>query len=384
MMMSVLPSRSMTDELLELTRSFSARFLAPYVDETEREERFPRETFRQLGAAGLLALPYPEEYGGSAAPAESYLQVLEELGRTWASVAIGVSVHALACLPMAQFGTPEQRRSWLPWMLSGETLGAYCLSEAHTGSDTAAIRARADRVEDGYVLRGEKAWTTHGGHADFYTVMARTSDDRSSGISCFIVRADTAGMSAGAPERKMGLTGSSTTVMHFDDVFVPVDQRIGAEGAGLAIALTALDSGRLGIAAVATGLARAALDQAVAYACDREAFGQPIIRHEGVGFMLADMDAAIEASHSTFLAAARRHDEGNSFTREASIAKLIATDAAMKITTDAVQVLGGAGYTREFPLERYMREAKVMQIFEGTNQIQRLVIARRLEKDARR
>lgn len=371
-----------TDELLDMTREICSRTLAGQVDEAERAERFPREVFRVLGEAGLLSLPYAEQYGGSEMPAESFLRVYEQVARCWASVAVGMSVHALACYPMATFGSSEQQSEWLPWMLSGEALGAYCLSESHAGSDPAAMRCRARRVDGGYVLRGAKAWTTHGGEADFYTVMARTSDDARRGISCFIVRADAAGLSASTPERKLGLTGSTTATMSFEDVFVPHAQRIGEEGDGLAIALAALDSGRLGIAAVATGLSQAALDEAVRYARDREAFGRPIIEHEGVGFLLADMAATVESGRALYLSAARRRDGGLPFGREASIAKLIATDGAMSVTTDAVQVLGGAGYTRDFPVERYMREAKVMQIFEGTNQIQRLIIARDLARTA--
>ena len=232
---------------------------------------------------------------------------------------------------------------------------------------------------DSYVLNGAKAWTTHGGHADFYKVMARTSEDKG-GISCFLVPASSEGLGADAPERKMGLTGSATATMRFDDVRIPVERRLGEEGDGLKIALAGLDSGRLGIAAVATGLAQGALDAAVAYARERETFGKKIIEHQGLAFILADMEAAIVSARATMLHAARLKDAGLPFSREASIAKMVATDNAMKVTTDAVQVLGGYGYTRDFPVERYMREAKVMQIFEGTNQIQRMVISRSLAK----
>lgn len=372
----------LADELLSLTADICARALVPSASEAERVARFPRAELRTLGEAGLLGLPYPEEYGGAGMPAEVYLQVFEELGRAWASVAVGVSVHALACLPLAVYGTEKQKRQWLPWMLSGETLGAYCLSEAHAGSDPAAMRTRAVKVGGGYELSGAKAWTTHGGEADFYTVMARTSADQRAGVSCFLVRADAPGLSAAPPERKLGLTGSTTATVNFDQVFVPDECMIGTPGGGLRIAFAALDSGRLGIAAIATGLAQAALDEAVAYARERETFGQPIIRHEGVGFMLADMAATVETSRAMYRTAARRRDRQQPFTREASIAKLVATDGAMAVTMNAVQVLGGAGYTQDFPVERYMREAKVMQIFEGTNQIQRLIIARDLERAA--
>ncbi|EOR72924.1 acyl-CoA dehydrogenase domain-containing protein [Thermobifida fusca TM51] len=384
MLMSVtrlMPSQE-TADLVELVREVASRELAPHVAEAEETERFPREAFRTLGKLGVLGLPYPEEYGGGGQPYEAYLNILEEIGAVWASVGVGVSVHVLSCYALAVYGTEAQRQRWLPDLLSGDLLGAYCLSEPHAGSDPAAMTTRARRDGDHYILDGVKAWITHGGQADFYTVMARTSDDRSRGISCFLVPADTPGLSADRPERKMGLTASHTTMLRFDGVRIPADQRIGAEGQGLSIALSSLDAGRLGIAAVATGLAQAALDTAVDYARQREAFGKPIIEHQGLAFLLADMAAAVETARAATLRAARLKDSGLPYSKEASIAKLIATDNAMRVTTDAVQVLGGYGYTRDFPVERYMREAKVMQIFEGTNQIQRLVIGRHLARDA--
>jgi alkylation response protein AidB-like acyl-CoA dehydrogenase len=374
----LLPTEESVD-LVTLVRDLTTRELAPLVAEAERTETFPREVFRVLGRAGLLGLPYPEELGGGGQPYEVYLQVLEEIGSVWASVGVGVSVHALSCFGLATAGTQEQQERWLPEMLGGELLGAYCLSEPHAGSDPAAMTTRARRDGDEYVINGAKAWTTHGGHADFYKVMARTGDARGD-ISCFLVPADTPGLSADRPEEKMGLTGSATATMRFDDVRVPVERRLGEEGQGLRIALAGLDAGRLGIAAVATGLAQGALDRAVAYAKDRETFGTRIIDHQGLGFVLADMEATVESARATLLHAARLKDQGRPYSREASVAKLVATDGAMKVTTDAVQVLGGYGYTRDFPVERYMREAKVMQIFEGTNQIQRMVIARSLDR----
>jgi alkylation response protein AidB-like acyl-CoA dehydrogenase len=296
-------------------------------------------------------------------------------------VAVGVSVHALSCFGLYTRGTEEQRKRWLPDMLSGELLGAYALSEPHAGSDPAAMTTKAAKQGDGsYVLNGTKAWITHGGHADFYKVMARTSSDKG-GISCFLVPADADGLSVDPPERKMGLTGSATATLRLEGVQVDGDRLLGAEGEGLRIALEGLDSGRLGIAAVATGLAQGALDHAVAYAKHRETFGKRILDHQGLAFVLADMEAAVQSARATTLHAARLRDAGRPFSREASIAKLVATDNAMKVTTDAVQVLGGYGYTRDFPVERYMREAKVMQIFEGTNQIQRMVISRDLDKN---
>ncbi|GAA5051851.1 hypothetical protein HNP84_006371 [Thermocatellispora tengchongensis] len=376
----VMPTRESAD-LIEVVRDLAARELAPRVAKAEEDEDFPRDVFTTLGAMGVLGLPYPEEYGGGGQPYEVYLQVLEEIARVWSSVAVGTSVHVLSCFGLVGFGTEEQRRAWLPDMLGGGLLGAYCLSEPHAGSDPAAMTTRAVREGDEYVLNGAKAWTTHGGRADFYQVMARTSDERT-GISCFLVPAGAEGLSADPPERKMGLTGSPTATMRLDNVRIPADRRIGEEGGGLRIALAALDSGRLGIAAAATGLAQGALDVAVDYARQRTTFGRPIIEHQGLAFLLADMEAAVQSARAMTLHAARLKDLGRPFGREASIAKMVATDNAMKVTTDAVQVLGGYGYTRDFPVERHMREAKVMQIFEGTNQIQRLVISRALARDA--
>ncbi len=374
----VLPSEEAT-ALLGLTRDLCEGELLPRVAEAEATETFPREVFRTLGRAGLLGLPYAEELGGGGQPYEVYLQVVEEIASVWASVGVGVSVHALSCFGLATAGTPEQQQRWLPDMLGGELLGAYCLSEAHAGSDPGAMRTRARREGDEYVVDGAKAWTTHGGHADFYKLMARTSPEKN-GISCFLVPADTAGVEADPPERKMGLTGSATATMRFEGARVAADRLLGAEGDGLKIALSGLDAGRLGIAAVAVGLAQGALDHAVAYAGERQQFGQRIIDFQGLGFLLADMEAAVASSRATYLHAARLKDRDLPFSREASVAKLVATDAAMKVTTDAVQVLGGYGYTRDFPVERFMREAKVTQIFEGTNQIQRMVIARSLAR----
>ena len=368
-------------ELFALTREIVTAELAPKAAAAEEANAFPREIFRLLGRSGLLGLAYPEEYGGAGQPYEVYLQVLEEIASAWASVAVGVSVHTLSCYPVATFGDDKQKQR-LPELLGGELLGGYALSESGAGSDAGALKTRATRDGDGYVIEGSKAWITHGGEADFYVLFARTADTGTSGISCFLIDGDLPGMTAGPPERKMGLTGSTTAPLHFDGARIPLDRRLGAEGQGFPIALSALDSGRLGIAACAVGLAQAALDEAVAYAAQREQFGSRIIDFQGLSFLLADMAAAVESARATYLDAARRKDLGLPFSRQASIAKLIATDAAMKVTTDAVQVLGGNGYTRDYPVERYMREAKVMQIFEGTNQIQRLVIGRHLAKAA--
>jgi alkylation response protein AidB-like acyl-CoA dehydrogenase len=365
-------------ELLELTRDLADRELAPRVTQDEATETFPGEVFSILAKSGFLGLPYPEEFGGGGQPYEVYLQVLEELGARWAAVAVAVSVHGLSCFPLATYGTPEQKDLWLPQLLEGTHLGAYSLSEPQAGSDAAALTCNATMTADGYRINGTKSWITNGGRADSYTMFARTSSERTQGISCFLVPAGIGGLTFGKPEDKMGLRAVPTTSAYYDDVLLAVEHRIGAEGQGLPIAFSALDSGRLGIAAIAVGLAQAALDEAVRYARERQTFGRRIIDHQGLGFLLADMAAAVHSARATYLDAARRRDAGRPYSQEASVAKLIATDAAMKVTTDAVQVLGGYGYTKDFPLERYMREAKIMQIFEGTNQIQRLVISRRL------
>jgi len=373
----LLPSPE-AEQLLALTRDIADKELETRVTECEATDTFPEGAFEVLGQAGLLGLPYPSRYGGGDQPYEVYLQVLEELGARWAAFAVAVSVHGLSCFALAHFGTDEQKDRWLPGMVGGKLVGAYSLSEPQAGSDAAALTCKAERTPDGYRLNGTKAWITNGGRADFYSLFARTGPGGSSGISCFLVPDGTAGLSFGRPERKMGLRGIPTTTAHYDDALVEADRLIGAEGQGLSIAFSALDSGRLGIAAIATGLAQRALNEAVAYAKERRTFGQAIIDHQGLGFLLADMAAAVDSARATYLHAARRRDLGRPYRREASVAKLICTDAAMAVTTNAVQVLGGYGYTEDFPLERYMREAKVMQIFEGTNQIQRLVISRQL------
>jgi len=296
------------------------------------------------------------------------------------TVGVGISVHVMASYPMSAYGTPEQRAAYLPEMIGGQMLGAYALSETQAGSDISGMTTRAKHADHGYELNGAKAWTTHGSFADFYTTFARTSDDPQGGVTCFHVPGHAPGLSFGRPEHKMGLNASPTTALYFDAVAIDDARRIGNDGQGARIALSALDSGRLGIAACATGLAQAALDLAADYAKGREQFGRPVAEFQGLRFLLAEMAAAVDSARATYLMAARKRDAGRPFSRDAAVAKMIASDVAMKVTTDAVQVLGGYGYTRDYPAERYMREAKVTQIFEGTNQIQRLVIARQLLK----
>jgi alkylation response protein AidB-like acyl-CoA dehydrogenase len=374
-----------TSALFELTRELADAELRPRVEAAERDGTFPREVFRILGRSGLLALPYPEQFGGGGQPYRTYLQVVEELAAAWLAVGLGVSVHTLTCFPLATAGTPEQAQRWLAGMLSGDQLGAYCLSEPASGSDAAAVRTTAEADGPDYVLDGVKAWISHAGQADFYTLFARTSGDhegpgRARGISCLHVPAQTPGVSAAAPEHKMGMRSSVTAQMIFDGARVPDDHLVGEEGKGFAIALAALDAGRLGIAACATGVAQAALDAAVSWARERRQFGRPIADFEGVSFLLADMATAVEAARALYLSAARRKDAGLPYGPQAAMAKLFASDTAMRVTTDAVQVLGGYGYVEDYPVARLMREAKVLQIVEGTNQIQRMVIGRSLTR----
>ena len=365
-------------ELLALTRDLVEREVAPRAAEGEARSELPRELFRTLGKAGLLGLPYEEAHGGGAQPYEVYLQVLEELSRGWLAVGLGTSVHTLACYPLAAFGTDEQRERWLPDMVGGELLGAYCLSEAGSGSDAAALQTRAVLDGDTWVVDGAKAWVTHGGAADFYDVMVRTGGPGAKGISCLLADASTPGLQPQTPERKMGMRSSTTATVLLEQARVPADRLLGEQGQGFRIAMSALDGGRLGIAACAVGLAQAALDTAVTYAQERRQFGQRIADFQGLSFLLADMATQVEAARALYLSTARRRDAGQPFGPQAAMSKLFATDTAMRVTTDAVQVLGGYGYVEDFPAERYLREAKILQIVEGTNQVQRVVIGRSL------
>jgi len=373
--------------LIDLTSEITREVLSPRVDKAEHLGEFPREEFRLLGRSGLLGLPYPESEGGGDQPYSVYLQVLEELAAGWLAVALGVSVHTLSAHALATFGTPGQRDRWLPDMLGGELLGAYCLSEPGSGSDAAAMVTTATGDDRGFSISGTKAWITHGGRADYYTLMARSAgaakgnDDQAPArapISCFLIPAGAEGLSFGQPENKMGMRSSTTAAVHLDSVRVEGDRLIGAEGQGMQIALNALDAGRLGISACAVGLAQSALDAALAYASERRQFGQPIARFQGIEFMLADLATKIEAGRSLYLRTAARKDAGKAYSAQAAMTKLFCTDMAMQVATDVVQIFGGAGYVEDFPVERYFREAKLLQIVEGTNQIQRVVIARSL------
>jgi alkylation response protein AidB-like acyl-CoA dehydrogenase len=372
----ILPSQD-AYALLELTRELVDGELTPRAARYEERGEFPREVLRTIGRAGLFGLPYPEADGGSGQPYEVYLQVLEILAGSWLAIAEAVSVHTLSCYPVAAHGSDQQRKM-LPDLLGGDLLGAYCLSEPEGGSDAANLSTRAVRDGDDWLVTGTKAWITHGGRADFYNVFCRTGGPGAGGISCLLADADTPGLLPQRPERTMGLRSSAPAPIVFDGMRVGSERLVGAEGAGFTIAMEALDAGRLGIAACAVGLAQAAVDYAVGYARERVQFGRPIGEFQGLGFLLADMSTQVSAARALTLAAARLKDAGRPFSTEAAKAKLFATDTAMRVTTDAVQVLGGAGYVSDHPAERWFREAKVLQIVEGTNQIQRMVIARHL------
>ncbi len=366
------------EALLELTRDLADNELVPRAAEMEQRAEFPREVFRTLGKAGLMGLPYEEQYGGGAQPYEVYLQVLEELSRGWLAVGLGVSVHTLSCFPLSAFGTDEQKQRWLPDLVGGELLGSYCLSEAESGSDAAALQTRAVRDGEDYVVDGAKAWVTHGGHADFYNLMVRTGGPGAKGVSCLLAESTTPGLEPQPPERKMGMRSSPTATIRLDGARVPADRLLAEEGQGFRIAMAALDGGRLGISACAVGVAQAALDTAVAYASERKQFGTRIADFQGLSFLLADMATQIEAARALYLSVARLRDAGKPFGPQAAMSKLFCTDTAMRVATDAVQVLGGYGYVEDLPAERYLREAKVLQIVEGTNQVQRIVIGRSL------
>jgi alkylation response protein AidB-like acyl-CoA dehydrogenase len=354
--------------------------LGESLKEDDEAERFRPDYLQALGEIGLCGIPIAEEFGGLGLGYLEYAMVLEEIGAVSASYGVSVAVTGLPQIILSQHGTQAQRERWLPGLTAGELLGGFALSEPESGSDAASLQTTAVLDGDRYILNGTKFWITHGGYADVYVVMARTGGRGGRGVSAFILPRDVPGLSYGKKEEKMGLRASPTVELVLENVELPVSARIGAEGAGFSVAMQALDGGRITIAAISVGLARAALEVAGPYACQRTAFGKPIIDFQGVGFQLADMATRIESARLLVHKAAALKDAGRPYSQVASMAKCVATDAAMSVTTDAVQVLGGYGYTREYPVERYMRDAKVMQIVEGTNQIQRLIIARSLKR----
>ncbi len=368
------------DALCEAAARAAQDILGETLKEDDEAERFRPEFLSALGEGGLCGIPIPEAFGGLGLGYLEYAMVLEEIGAVSASYGVSVAVTGLPQLILSQHGSPAQQERWLPGLAAGELIGGFALSEPESGSDAAALQTTAVRSGERYILNGTKFWITHGGYADVYIVMARTGGKGGRGVSAFVLPSGTPGLSFGKKEEKMGLRASPTVELVLENVELPLEARVGAEGAGFSVAMQALDGGRITIAAISVGLARAALEVAGPYACQRTAFGKPIIDFQGVGFQLADMATRIEGARLLVHKAAALKDAGRPYSQVASMAKCVATDAAMSVTTDAVQVLGGYGYTREYPVERYMRDAKVMQIVEGTNQIQRLIIARALKR----
>lgn len=369
-------------EVVTAVRSFVSDRIVPSAAAHEERKEFPRDLFRGLCDLGLGGIPYEERYGGGGQPFLTYVVVLEEVATGLLSLGVALSVHHLSAFGVHQFGSPPLKEKYLPKLSSGEWLGAYALSEAASGSDAAALRTRAQRVSGGsggsWRLDGSKRFISHGGEAEFYLVMARTGDDSPQGISAFAVEKGWPGFGFGKLEDKMGWQSSPMRELLFDGCLVPEENLVGEEGQGFRVALAALDSGRLGVAACSVGLAQAALDAAVAFARQREQFGRPVIEFQGLQFMLADAATQIEAARRLYRDAARARDQGRGSSVACSMAKLFASDVAMRVTTDAVQAHGGYGYMREYPVERYMREAKALQIVEGTNQVQRMIIGRHL------
>jgi alkylation response protein AidB-like acyl-CoA dehydrogenase len=369
-------------EIVTLVRGFVRDRVVPSIDGYEERKEFPRELFRSLGEMGLCGIPYEERYGGAGQPFLTYLAVLEEVATGSLSLAVGLSVHHLAAFGPHAYGSDDLKERYLPRLFSGEWLGAYALSEASSGSDAASLRARAERTESGYRLTGTKRFISHGGEAEYYLVMARTGDDSPGGISAFVMEKGWPGFDFGKLEEKMGWHASPMRELVFERCDVPAENLVGEEGQGFTVALAALDSGRLGMAACSVGLAQAALDAAVAFAREREQFGRPVIENQGLQFLLADAATGTEAARRLYRAAATARDEGRGDSVACSMAKLFASDVAMRVTTDAVQAHGGYGYMQEYPVERYMREAKALQIVEGTNQVQRMIIGRHLAGEA--
>jgi alkylation response protein AidB-like acyl-CoA dehydrogenase len=364
--------------LAQLVREFAQAEAAPAAAEYEKRSEDPAALYAKLAELGLTGIPFPEEFGGGGQPYSTYLLALEELAYAYVALAIGLSVHTLCAFAVNTFGTDQQKKEVLGPLTAGEWFGAYSLSEPHSGSDAAALSTKAVRENGGYRVSGSKVFCTRGAEADVVLLMARTGNEGSQGVTSFLVEKGTRGFSGTKKEDKMGWRSSPTWMLAFDDAFVAESRRLGAEGDGFKIALASLDSGRLGIAACGVGLAQAALDAALEFTMQREQFGRPVAHNEGIQFMLADMSTGIEAGRSLYRHAAALRDAGEEYRLAAAQAKLFCTDLAMRVTTDAVQLHGGYGYITEYPAERYMREAKALQIVEGTNQIQRYVIGRRL------
>ncbi|MBY0123280.1 acyl-CoA dehydrogenase [Bacillus sp. S/N-304-OC-R1] len=367
------------DMMRKMVRDFAQSEIAPFVEKMEQGE-FPSEILKKMGELGLMGIPVPEQYGGSEMDFTSYIIAIHELSKVSATIGVILSVHtSVGTNPILYFGTEEQKQKYVPKLASGEYLGAFCLTEPSAGSDAGSLKSKAVKNGDHYIINGSKVFITNGGEADVYIVFASTSPELGSkGISAFIVEKDTPGLVIGKDEKKMGLHGSRTLQLSFEDMKVPAQNLLGEEGEGFKIALANLDVGRIGIAAQALGIAEAALEAAAAYAKERVQFGKPIAAQQGIGFKLADMATAVEASKLLIYRAADLRQRGVKCGIEASMAKLFASKTAVEVTTEAIQVLGGYGYTEDYPVERYFRDAKITEIYEGTSEIQRLVISKQL------
>jgi butyryl-CoA dehydrogenase len=368
--------------LRKMVQDFAKKEVEPTAAERDEEERFDREIFDKMAELGLTGIPWPEEYGGIGADYVSYVIAVEELSRVCASTGVTLSAHlSLASWPIYKYGNEEQKKNFLTRLATGEALGAYALSEPGAGSDVASMKTTAKLDGDHYVLNGSKVWITNGGVADIYVVFAKTDvDARHKGISAFIVEKGTEGFTFGKKEKKLGIRSSPTTELIFENCRVPKGNLLGAEGEGFKVAMTTLDGGRNGIAAQAVGIAQGALDAATNYAREREQFGKPIAHNQGISFKLADMATEIEAARLLTYQAAWLESEGLPYGKASAMSKLFAGDVAMKSTVEAVQIFGGYGYTKDYPVERYMRDAKITQIYEGTQEVQRLVIGRMVTK----
>ena len=377
---------ALSDDLLMMQRAvrdFAQREIAPVAPLLDKQPCFPWKTLRQMGELGLLGVTTPEQYGGSGLDTLAYAVLLEEVSAADAAHGTIMSVtNGLPQTMLLTYGTPAQKERYLPKLASGEWIGAFCLSEPHSGSDAVAMTTRAKKVDGGYELSGTKAWITSGGEAHVYLVMAKTDPSAGArGVSCFVVEKGTPGMSFGRPEEKLGQHAAITTSVTFDACFVPDDALVGPEGQGFVIAMSSLDGGRIGIAAQAVGIARAAFEAARDYAAERQSFGKPIREYQGISFKLADMATRLDAARLLTWRAAWLKDRGFRMTQEASMAKLFASEASSFITHQAVQVFGGYGYSKDYPVERFFRDARVTEIYEGTSEVQRMVIARQMYRD---
>lgn len=366
----------------KMVRDFAQNEVAPTAAERDEEERFDMSIFKQMAELGLTGIPWPEQYGGIGSDYLAYCIAVEELSRVCASTGVTLSAHtSLAGWPIFTFGTEEQKQKYLKPMAQGEKIGAYGLTEPSSGSDAGAMKTTARLEGDHYILNGSKIFITNGGIADFYVVFALTNpEEKQRGTSAFIVEKDFPGFSVGKKEKKLGIRSSPTTEIIFEECRVPKENLLGAEEEGFKIAMMTLDGGRNGIAAQAVGIAQGALDAATAYAKEREQFGRPIATQQGIGFKLADMATDVEAARLLTYQAAWLESQGLPYGKESAMSKLFAGDAAMRVTTEAVQIYGGYGYTKDYPVERFMRDAKITQIYEGTQEIQRLVISRMLTR----